>query len=478
MTEATPPEPQLKPPFGVKLSYGLGAVADSAWTAASGFVFFYYTAVLGLPGSLVGAAVFIGLVADAGVDPFFGSWSDNIRSRLGRRVPLMLVAAPLIAISVGLLFSPPPGASQPVLFAWLAVTSVAVRSFVSMFHVPYVALGAELSGDYHERNAVVAWRTIFAVLAAVVVTGLAYSLFFQGEGGLQKPERYPGFGWSAGALMLVCSLVCGVGVLRFAAGLKSVPAVPIHLLRRLPGEVVEIFRNRSFRTLFLSAAVCYAAVGVNGAFNSHAYVFVWRLQPEMIRDVTFAFLGGMFAGVPLTPLIGRRLEKRTTVLIGMALVVLAWLLLGVPRITQTFMPAGQAAEAPIAVLVALAGVGAGICAIAYYSMMADAADEHHHLFGRPREGLYFAGLGFAFKGATGVGVLISGFALDLIRFPKDVGRQVGAVLPEPLLQRVVFSWTLVPAILVLVGMAILLGYDISRRRHAEIAAALNGAHSS
>ncbi len=45
-----------------------------------------------------------------------------------------------------------------------------------MFHVPYVALGAELSGDYHERNSVVAWRTVFLAACRVgVVTGLAYS---------------------------------------------------------------------------------------------------------------------------------------------------------------------------------------------------------------------------------------------------------------------------------------------------------------
>ena len=57
------------------------------------------------------------------------------------------------------------------------------------------------------------------------------------------------------------------------------------------------------------------------------------------------------------------------------------------------------------------GIGIGLVSVAYPSMMADAADEHEHLFGRRREGLYFAGLGFASKAATGVGVLLAGMAL-------------------------------------------------------------------
>ena len=61
----------------------------------------------------------------------------------------------------------------------------------------------------------------------------------------------------------------------------------------------------------------------------------------------------------------------------------------------------------------VSGLFAGFMAIAYPSMMADAADEHEVRFGARREGLYFSGLGFASKAATGLGQLVeSGIQAD------------------------------------------------------------------
>ena len=111
-----------------KVYYSLGQAAQSGgFDTAVGFVFFYYSVVLGLSGALVGAALAIGLAFDAVVDPFIGSWSDNLKSRLGRRLPLMMAAIPPTVISVGLLFSPPQGLAPHLLFAWLVVFSVASR---------------------------------------------------------------------------------------------------------------------------------------------------------------------------------------------------------------------------------------------------------------------------------------------------------------------------------------------------------------
>ena len=82
----------LKPPVLVKLAYSLGQAAQNGgFDAAIGFIFFYYSAVLGLSGALVGAALAVSLAFDAAVDPIVGSWSDNLKSRLGRRLPLMIV---------------------------------------------------------------------------------------------------------------------------------------------------------------------------------------------------------------------------------------------------------------------------------------------------------------------------------------------------------------------------------------------------
>ena len=455
-----------------KIFYSLGQAAQTGgFDTAVGFVFFYYSVVLGLSGALVGAALAVGLAFDALVDPMIGSWSDNIKSRLGRRLPLMFAAIPLTALCVGLLFSPPAGLSEPLLFAWLMVLSVASRAAISVFHVPYVALGAELTTDYAERTSVVVYRSAAGVLAGLAITALGYSAFFA-DGGLQRAEGYPGFGWSAAVILVACMSACCLGLMRFAARLPQPDCVQQPMWRRLPLEVREIFANRSFRLLFISALVTYLAQGLNATLNSHSFVFVWLLKSESIQFITYAFVVGLLLGVGAAPKFQARLEKKTVVLLGLSLLIANWLIVQGAWLLGLYAPLGQAALLPMQLNSFVAGIGLGFVSVAYPSMMADAADEHEHLFGRRREGLYFAGLGFANKAAVGIGVLLAGVALDLIRFPNDIGQRADAVLPHEVQVRLVLVWGPIPAIVAIASMVIFASYGITRARHAAIAAAL------
>ena len=458
--------------MGHKLFYSLGQSAQSGgFDTAIGFVFFYYAVVLGLPGSWVGAALSLGLALDAFVDPLIGSWSDNIKSRLGRRLPLMIAATPLTVLCVGLLFSPPSGLSKPLLFGWLALFSIASRSAISLFNVPYLALGAELATDYAERTSVVVYRSAAGILAGLAITALGFSVFFA-HGGLQRPEGYPGFGWTAAAVLLVCMTTCCVGLLRFAPALPQPNNVGQAIWQRLPAEVAEMFANRSFRLLFISAVVTYVAQGLNATLNSHAFVFVWLLKSESIQFITYAFVVGLLLGVAIAPRIQLRLEKKNVVLIGLSLLIANWLVMQGTWLFGAYSPTGDAALAPMQFNSFVAGIGLGFVGVAYPSMMADAADEHEHLFDRRREGLYFAGLGFANKAAVGAGVLLAGVALDLIRFPSDIGQKAGVALPHDVKVRLVLVWGPIPAVVAVVSMMIFWSYGITRARHADIATAL------
>ena len=463
---------EMRPTVVQKVFYSLGQAAQSGgFDTAVGFLFFYYSVVLGLPGALVGAALAVGLAFDALVDPMIGSWSDNIKSRLGRRLPLMIAAIPLTVISVGLLFSPPANLSQSLLFGWLAVFSVAGRSAISLFHVPYVALGAELTTDYAERTSVVVYRSAAGVLAGLAITALGFSVFFA-DGGLQKPDGYPGFGWAAAGVLFVCMSACCLGLRRYAGSLPQPEQIAQPMWQRLPGEVKEIFANRSFRLLFISAVVTYVAQGLNATLNSHAFVFVWLLKSETIQFITYAFVVGLLLGVGMAPKIQARLEKKSVVLIGLSQLIANWLVVQGSWLLGVYTPLGLSALAPMQANSFVAGIGLGFVSVAYPSMMADAADEHEHLFGRRREGLYFAGLGFANKAAVGVGVFLAGIALDLIRFPEDIGRKAGAILPHDVQFRLVLVWGPIPAIIAVISMLIFASYGITRARHAAIAAAL------
>jgi GPH family glycoside/pentoside/hexuronide:cation symporter len=470
--EALPHEGELKPSGSVKFFYSVGQVVESSYLAINAFIFFYYTAVLGLSGSMVGTAVAISMVLDAVADPLIGSWSDNVRSRFGRRLPVMLIGAPLTFVTMGLLFAPPSGLTPFLLFLWLTLTKMGVRAFASVFNIPYFALGGEMSDDYVERARIVSYRLLGGIVASVAVTALAFSVFFAGEGGLQRAGAYPAFGWSIAALVLAGGLVSCAGIWRYAAALPQPTTRRESMLPRLPGEIREVFRNRSFRILFVAMVIFTSANGVAAALNNHAAVFVWRLRPESMQLASYALLAGIAAGVPIAPPLLRRLEKKTVSWLGFAMVIVPWGGFATLRALGLYMPTGAEALWPLVVVMLVIGVGSGLIFIALPSMMADAADEHEYLFGSRREGLYFSGLGFAGKAAAGVGSMVGGFALDLMHFPREAGAKVGATIPEDVIDKLILAWGALPASMTLVGALIFIPYAIDRNRQAVIAAAL------
>ena len=143
------------------------------------------------------------------------------------------------------------------------------------------------------------------------------------------------------------------------------------------------------------------------------------------------------------------------------------------RALGLFTPTGAATVLPLGLNSIMAGVGLTITGISIGSMMADAADEHDFLFGARREGLYFAGLGFAGKAATGMGALLAGLALDAIHFPKMAAVAGGAAQLSPaMLSNLTWATGPTAAAVSAAATCILFLYRIDRKRHAEISEAL------
>jgi GPH family glycoside/pentoside/hexuronide:cation symporter len=119
-----------------------------------------------------------------------------------------------------------------------------------------------------------------------------------------------------------------------------------------------------------------------------------------------------------------------------------------------------------------------VCGVAFQSMLADTADEHEWLFGVRREGLFFSGLTLAYKAASGLGGLIAGVALDLIHFPTDLAARGAALaIPDGVIARLGLIAGPLPAAFSALAPLFLLGYHLTRRKHAEIIAELEQRHA-
>jgi Na+/melibiose symporter-like transporter len=102
-------------------------------------------------------------------------------------------------------------------------------------------------------------------------------------------------------------------------------------------------------------------------------------------------------------------------------------------------------------------------------MIADISDDHELGTGLRQQGMFFGGMAFAGKAASGLGHSVAGIGIDLIGFPKDV--VAGEVAPQALTQ---LAWLYGPGV-GLIGLAaviIFLRYGLTRARIEQVQAAL------
>jgi GPH family glycoside/pentoside/hexuronide:cation symporter len=455
--------------FCDKALFATGDVVDGTINFGIGvFIFYYLTAVCGLPGVLAGALLAVSTISDAIVDPLIGSISDNTRTRYGRRLPYMLVAAIPTTLAFALLFSIPENLHGWALAAYAGLTLLVGRISMSFFFLPYAATSAELSTDYTERSVIFAYRTLFNCVGNVLLLVFGYWVFMHGQAGLLNRAAYAGFGWTVGAIALVAALTTTFSTYLHRDRLRT-PAIAHRIgLRQVAAEVVEVARNRSFRSLFVSSLLFWVSLGMVGTLAIHANLYFWRLPRDVIATLPLVNIAGYAVAVPISTLLLRWFEKRDVALIGFGLMNVVQLVPAPLRILG-LLPDGAALYVILGVIAFLAGA-AGTCGfVSCGSMMSDAVDEHEWLYGARREALFFAGLLFSAKAAAGLGGFLSGLALDLIHFPQDLA-QTGATLtlaPSVVAQLGLVQGPL-PAVLGVASAIVLLGYRISRAELARI----------
>jgi len=458
-------------PLGIKFLYAFGAVPDLAVnTAINVFLLFYATAVCGIPASLAGGALGLGLVIDAVVDPLIGSISDNHHSRLGRRLPFMLGAIPVVAGSFIMLFSLPQGWGPLALFAALALSSMVVRISLSCLILPSMAIAAEISDDDKERDQLLSWRWLAGMVTALMVVGLGLGVFFKGPDGTMARAAYPAFATCLAAMSTVGGLLASFVAYRTLPRQHLPPSQGRVPFTHLVAELREVLQSGDFRILLLVIILFSSGNGMGQALSLHANTFFWKLPGDQAQVPTIALAAGLILGAPVAAWALRRAERKTCGCITLLVLALSQMLLPTLRLLGALPVEGHALLGLLCLTFAIGGAGLTVAAIAAMSMINQVVDVHELHRGGRREGVYYAGFWFAQKTAGGLGSFLAGVALDLIRFPVEQTKAQGAalVLPDSISNALGFCCGPVAAVLTAASALAMLGFRLDSRTHASV----------
>jgi glycoside/pentoside/hexuronide:cation symporter, GPH family len=162
-------------PRRTRLLYSLSSLGGEALSRNRDAWFLYYYAPPDdsglpqlLPLGLVGVLLAVLRVLGALDDVIIGWWSDRTRSRLGRRLPFILLGTPLSALFAVLIVTPPQNASTAATATYLFVMMELYGIFGTISGGPYEALFPELARTSRERVGLVAMKLYFGVAGAAV----------------------------------------------------------------------------------------------------------------------------------------------------------------------------------------------------------------------------------------------------------------------------------------------------------------------
>ncbi len=463
----------------VMAAFGFGQLGEALVTIGfTTFLLYYYNQVLGISGTITGIALAISLVVDAVVDPIAGSLSDRLHSRWGRRHPFILLSAIPLGGCFFLIFNPPAGFSELELAVWLVVWTLATRIALTFFHVPHLALGAEMAHDYNQRSTMYSYNTLFGVVGQALGVAFAYAAFFpttpEFSPGLLNPHGYFQFSCVFGLFIVFAILVCVLGTRGEIPYLPaSGRAIERFTLLGVFRETAGAFRNRSFRALFFGLSLSTIMLSAEAVLTPYMNMHFWGLTTEQVSTIPAVSLFGLIVGFALTPLVTRWLDKkRTLIYCALVAIVAANVLVGLRLLDVPWFPAnGSPWILPLVML--LSFVGALLAPPIFGSlnaMFADIVDEHELETGHRREGIIFAARSFLIKAISSVGVVVGGWVIDWIDFPR--GARAGTVHEDVLWDLGLYQAPL-PSVFVFIAVILYSGYALDRKRYGEIIAELN-----
>lgn len=396
-------EPDGSVSHALAAGWGVGSFATTTMLNGVAVVLLYFLVNFAkIEPVMAGAMLFGSKMLDVFTDPPMGIISDRTRSRLGRRRPYLLGASFFCGLSFALLFNV-PDSSIGETYAYVGFGLALYALAYTAFQIPYMAMPAELTDDYHQRTKVMSWRVVFMTLGNMAgFAGVPALVSALGDG----REAYGQMGLIVGALITIAMLVCFFTTAGARQTQSTAERVPLRQHLNWLGQ------NRPLLILMGTKIAIYTGLSANIAVALFFISSVLKMGPAQL-----GLYGGIsalttIAFMPVCAWFARKIGKKPAYvisLLGFCVGVLTWLL--------------ATPEEPMAVFAARAFVigifGAG-AHLYGQSMLVDTFAWDYRISGVRREGVLSASFSFVEKACLALGPLIIGVLLSSMGFDKDL----------------------------------------------------------
>ncbi|MEZ4772540.1 MAG: MFS transporter [Bacteroidia bacterium] len=455
-------------PFGQKVAFGLGMLANQMFPAALGIFMVVLVQDLGFPGWMWGLIYFLPRVFDSITDPIMGFISDNTRSVWGRRRHYVFIGSIIMGITFVIMWQLYRENGLNYNFSYFLIWSFLFYLGLTIFSVPYVAMGYEMSDDFHERTNIMATAQWIGQWAWVIAPWFWVIMY--------DPEWFPNADTATRTLAYWVGIPCMI--------LAMIPAIFIpgkstkddsNLLplsfSNMGGSLIEIFNGFKeafkmvpFRKLCISTFLIFNAFNTVAAFSFFIvvyYLFSGDAKAAGIWPTLFGSLGALittFAVIPTVAVMSKKMGKKNAFMLSQGISIIGYILLwflfipGKPYMFIFAMP--------------FFSFGIGGLFTLMMSMTADVCDLDELNTGKRREGIFGAIYWWMVKFGFAIAGGLSGIILSFVGFsPESYTAESITGL------RLFFSG--VPILGTAIALFVMRNYDLSEAKSNEIREALD-----
>lgn len=454
-----------KVPMGQKVAFGLGMLANQMFPAALGIFMVVLVQDLGFPAWMWGILFFLPRVFDAVTDPIMGFISDNTRSKWGRRRHYVFIGAIIMGISFVVMWQLYRESGLNYNFIYFLMWSFMFYLGLTIFSVPYVAMGYEMSDDFHERTSIMAVAQWIGQWAWVIAPWFWVVMY--------DPEWFPNADTATRSLAVWVGISCMLLAMIPAIFIKSKSTLeetsfsPLTLksmgsaIKEIISGFKESFSYRPFRKL------CIATFFIFNAFNTVAsfsffivvyYLFNGDAGAAGIWPTLFGSVGALattFMVIPIVARMSNKMGKKNAFLLSQGISIIGYILLWF-----LFIP-GK----PYMFLFGLPFFSFGIGSLftLMMSMTADVCDLDELNSGKRREGIFGAIYWWMVKFGFAIAGLLTGAIMTLVDFNPDA-----AVQADGAVSGLRFFYSAVPITGTLIAMWVMRDYDLTEQKAREI----------